>query len=300
MSCVLGSHVIDKTLLDLGASVSLMSLVVCNRLNLRYMQPTRMSLQLDYQSVTYPIGILEDISVRIGQLYIPTDFVIMDIKEDEDILILLGRPFLSTAGVIIDVKRGKMTFKIGDRKVVFILSKFLKVSAIDDSCCVIDIIDEYINKLDMKAPTEIIKLPSTPIMEDSGFKSMTVYVDDSLYECQALTPDHILDPNKSSIELKELPKNLRYEFLDKELNCPVIVSANINSDETNQLLDVLQKYHTTIGYNISDLKEIHLYVCMHRIMLEEDSKPSREHQRRINLIMSDVVKGECLNLLMLV
>jgi hypothetical protein len=36
---------------------------------------------------------------------------------------------------------------------------------------------------------------------------------------------------------------------------------------------------------------------MHRISLEEDSKPSREHQRRINPIMSDVVKKEVLKLL---
>ena len=36
---------------------------------------------------------------------------------------------------------------------------------------------------------------------------------------------------------------------------------------------------------------------MHRILLEEDSMPSREHQRRINPIMSDVVKKEVLKLL---
>lgn len=69
-----------------------------------------MSLQLNEGSVKYPISIFEDIPVRIGQLYIPTDFVVMDFKEDEDIHILLGRPFLSTVGVIINVKRGKMTF----------------------------------------------------------------------------------------------------------------------------------------------------------------------------------------------
>ena len=36
---------------------------------------------------------------------------------------------------------------------------------------------------------------------------------------------------------------------------------------------------------------------MHRIMLEEDSKTSREHQRRINPILSDVVKIEVQKLL---
>ncbi|XP_050876282.1 uncharacterized protein LOC127079976 [Lathyrus oleraceus] len=81
--CVLERHVIDKALLDLGASVTLMPLAVYERLDLGDMQPTRMSLQLVDRSVKYPIGILEDIPVRFGQLYIPTYFVVMDIKEDK-------------------------------------------------------------------------------------------------------------------------------------------------------------------------------------------------------------------------
>lgn len=120
----------------------------------------------------------------------------MGIKEDEDIPILLGIPLLSTVGDIIDVKRGKMTFEVGDEKVKFILSKFLKATAIDDSCCAIDIIDEYIRELDMEATIETIKLPSTLIMEYDGFKSMTSYVDDNLYEFLTLTPHHMLGPKK--------------------------------------------------------------------------------------------------------
>ncbi|XP_058775072.1 uncharacterized protein LOC131649322 [Vicia villosa] len=56
---------------------------ICKRLNLGELQPTKMSLQLADRSVKYPIGILEDIPVKIGQLYIPIDFIVMDIKEDE-------------------------------------------------------------------------------------------------------------------------------------------------------------------------------------------------------------------------
>ncbi|XP_058766602.1 uncharacterized protein LOC131640206 [Vicia villosa] len=86
--CVIGKFVIDKALCDLGASVSM----------------------------------LENIPVRICQFYIPTDFIIMDIQEDFNIPIILGRPFLATAGAIIDVKRGKLTFKVGEEKIEFILS----------------------------------------------------------------------------------------------------------------------------------------------------------------------------------
>jgi hypothetical protein len=116
-------------------------------------------------------------------------------------------------------------------------------------------------------------------------------------KCLDLTPDLSPNSQKPAQELKELPKNLRYEFLDKEMNCPVIVSATLNQDETNRLLNVLRRYPSALGYNISDLKGINPSVCMHRISLEEDSKPSREHQRRINPVMSEVVKEEVLKLL---
>lgn len=155
---VLGTHVIDKALIDLRASVSLMPLVVCKRINQGEPQPTRISLQLANRSMKFPIGILMDVPVKIGKIFIPTDFVVIDMMEDEEILILLGRPFLSTAGAIIDVKRGKMTFEVENEKVEFILSKFLQAPTMNDSCCSIGIIDECIREFEK--PTEIMKLPS--------------------------------------------------------------------------------------------------------------------------------------------
>ncbi|KAI5404312.1 hypothetical protein KIW84_051459 [Lathyrus oleraceus] len=160
-----------------------------------------MSLQLADRSVKYPIGILEDVPVRIGQLFIPTNFVVMDIKEDNDIPILLGRPFLSTAGAIIDVKKGKLTFDV-------------------------DIIDECVRELEQEEIIKTIKLPSTLIRENDDLKKP--YIDDNLYECLSLTPDPIPCPKKPTLELKEIPKNLRYDFLDEKMNRLVIVSATLS------------------------------------------------------------------------
>ncbi|XP_050875013.1 uncharacterized protein LOC127078615 [Lathyrus oleraceus] len=294
--CILGNNVIEKAFLDLEASISLMLLAVCKRINLGELQPTKMYLQLADRSVKYSVGILEDIPVRIKQLYVRTDFMVMEIKEDDEVPILIGRPFLSSVGSIIDVKRGKLTFKMSDEKIEFILSKFLMAPVIEDSCYAIDIIDECIRELDQERPAETMKYSSTSIREGDGFR-LEPHMDDNLYECLALTPNHMPCPKKLSIELKELPKNLRYEFLDQELNHPVIVSATLNRDETSQILDILLKYPSPLGYNIFDLKGISPSGSMHRILMEEDSKPSREHQRRLNPIMSDVVKKEVLKLL---
>ncbi|XP_058768817.1 uncharacterized protein LOC131642602 [Vicia villosa] len=230
--CILGNRKIDKAFLDLGASVSLTPLAVCKRLKLGELQPTKMSLQLADRSVKYPLGILEDIPVKIGQFYIPTEFVVMDIKEDDDIPVLLGRPFLSTVGAIIDVKKGKLTFEVGDEKIEFILSKFLMAPIIGDACYAIDVIDECVNELEHNE--SLIRLPSTPILEDDGFKSIEPYIDDNLFECLALTPDPMPCTKKPTIELKELPKNLRYEFLDEDMNRPVIISATLNKIENSR------------------------------------------------------------------
>ncbi|XP_050908313.1 uncharacterized protein LOC127121933 [Lathyrus oleraceus] len=120
--CVIASKIIDKALCDLGAIVSLMPLSTCKKVNLGELRPTKMSLQLAGRYVKFPIGMLENVPFRIGQFYIPIDFVIMDIKEDSHIPIILGR--LATAGAIINVKKGRLTFEV-EEKVEFLLTKFL-------------------------------------------------------------------------------------------------------------------------------------------------------------------------------
>ncbi|XP_050914884.1 uncharacterized protein LOC127129803 [Lathyrus oleraceus] len=105
LPCVIGKFVIDKDLCDLGASVSLMPHSICERLKFGDLRPTRMSLQLANHSVKYHIGMQENILVQVGQFFIPTDFIIMGIKEDYNIPIILGRPFLATVGSILDIKQ---------------------------------------------------------------------------------------------------------------------------------------------------------------------------------------------------
>ncbi|XP_050895593.1 uncharacterized protein LOC127102237 [Lathyrus oleraceus] len=120
--CLIEKFVIDKSLCDLGVSVSLMPLSICEKLKLCELRPTRMPLQLTDRSIKFYVGMLENIPIRIGEFYIPTDFIIIYIKEDSSIPIILGRPFLATVGAIINVKRGKITFEVGEEKIEFILS----------------------------------------------------------------------------------------------------------------------------------------------------------------------------------
>lgn len=102
------------------------------------MKTTNVSLQLADRSIKYPICVLEDVLVRVGEYYMPVDFVIMDIDEDYQIPVILGMHFLATTRAIIDVKRGKLTFEIEKDKIEFILEKLLKNPSLRDSCCLVD------------------------------------------------------------------------------------------------------------------------------------------------------------------
>ncbi|XP_058759533.1 uncharacterized protein LOC131632821 [Vicia villosa] len=155
------------------------------------LRPTKMSVQLADHSVKYPVGVLENVPVRIGQFYIPTDFIIMDIKEDVNTPIILGRRILATAGAIIDVKKGKFTFEVGEEKVKFILTQLLQAPTIEDTCYLVDVIDECVREIGLSEESyaEVIKIPMPLIFEDDNWRPK--YRDDSLSECLTLTPNHI-------------------------------------------------------------------------------------------------------------
>jgi len=119
ISCSIGEVVVGKALIDLGASINLMPLSMCRQLGEIEIMPTRMTLQLADRSITRLYGVIEDVLIQVKQLVFPTDFVVMDIKEDPDIPIILGRPFLSMTNCIVDMGKGKLELSMEDQKALF-------------------------------------------------------------------------------------------------------------------------------------------------------------------------------------
>ncbi|XP_021725321.1 uncharacterized protein LOC110692600 [Chenopodium quinoa] len=69
-------------LCDLGESVSFMPYSIAKGLKVGDLKPTRMSLQLADRMVRLPLGILEDVPVQVGRVFVPCDFVVMEMEED--------------------------------------------------------------------------------------------------------------------------------------------------------------------------------------------------------------------------
>ena len=93
----IGPHIFQEAIYDFGASVNIMPKVIYDRINEDALLYTNMRLQLADQSLCYPKGVLEDVIIRVGQSYVPVDFVVLEIGGDERAPIILGQPFLSTS-----------------------------------------------------------------------------------------------------------------------------------------------------------------------------------------------------------
>ena len=61
------------------------------------------------KSTAISIDICEDVPVVVANVTILTDFVILEMPEDDNMSIILGRPFLNA---IIDCNKSKVTFHI--------------------------------------------------------------------------------------------------------------------------------------------------------------------------------------------
>ena len=58
--------------------------------------------------------LVEDVLVKVKGLYIPADFIILEIGKDEDESIILGRAFLATGKAVIDVDRGELVLQLNE------------------------------------------------------------------------------------------------------------------------------------------------------------------------------------------
>ncbi|GJR58219.1 reverse transcriptase domain-containing protein [Tanacetum coccineum] len=130
-------------LADLGASINLIPLSIWKKLSLPELTPTCMTLELADRSISRPVGVAEDVFVKVGKFHYPTDFVVVDFDADPRVPLILGRSFLKTGRALIDVYEGELTLRVRKEAVTFNLAQTSRYSSNydDNSVSRIDVID---------------------------------------------------------------------------------------------------------------------------------------------------------------
>ncbi|CAN6566290.1 unnamed protein product [Malus baccata var. baccata] len=270
--------------------------------------------------------------VKVNHLIFPTDFYILNMEDSvhsTSLPILFGRPFMKTACTKIDVFKGTLTMEFDGEVIDFNISETMRYPVDDHSCFSIDVIDslvqEYLEELNedaleiaitkgiefknrklgaMQTHSQIWDPNAVPFNEEvvevvAALESLPrqygkVPLSISSLVSTKMLPSIVQAP---TLELKPLLDHLKYVFLGDDETLPVIVSSSLTEHEEEKLVKVLRKHKTAIGWTLADIRGISPTTCMHRILLKEWTKPSREAQCRLNPPMMEVVKKEIIKLL---
>ncbi|CAM9004234.1 unnamed protein product [Rhodiola kirilowii] len=293
----IGKIEIDRALCDLGASISLIPYSLYEKIDMGELHPTTISLKLADRSSRVPNGVLRDVPIKVGKFFIPVDFYVLDMDSEQETPVILGRPFLNTVEAVIKCGEGSIELKIGNEKLKFFLKNAMKAPTSSFECNMLDISCETFGLTSFES--EVMELDDSSTlfaslmnMEDEDLGNITLDEGEEESNDYEIKEDPVPKGKEFEGELKPLPSNLRYEFLGSNATFPVIVGATLNEDETSKLVHVLKANRKALGYSIDDITGISPSLCMHRINLEENMKPSRELLRRLNPKLSEVVFKE--------
>ncbi|KAI3737146.1 hypothetical protein L2E82_27141 [Cichorium intybus] len=320
--CKMGNLTVPRAMLDLGASINVLPFSVFKTSNLGTLKRTGVLIQLADRSIVHPKGVLEDVLVQVGELLFPAYFFVVDMGDDDTPnlnSILLGRPFMSTASTKIDVRAGTISMEFDGEVVNFNIFDVMRYPTDESSANFVDIIEPLTEEcfslsnpdvlalvLDRNFDVKTVKELAEKFTVDDEIVEVAAYLDEKKKErynapkIKLPTPTEKLLPSivqAPELELKTLPDHLKYAYLGDEKTLPVIVSSKLSKDEEYELVHTLKRYKEVIGWTIADIKGLSPSLCMHKILMEEDFKPTREAQRRLNPPMMEVVKKEILKLL---
>ncbi|GKD00912.1 reverse transcriptase domain-containing protein [Tanacetum coccineum] len=239
--CIIGQSGITKALADLGASISLMPYSMFLRFKLGDLKPTRMCIELANKTTQFPKGIAKNVMTIFGH---------------------------STCH---DLNK-KISFEVGDEIIAFDLEKSMRFpSSNEDTCHSADIIDLFV----VDNIKEIL-----PQNHDNSIKPILDHLPAVHGDCNnlALFAANSIDEEKPTPKLKELPSHLEYAFLDDNHELPIIISSLLFDQEKRLLLEILTKHKKALAWKISDILGISPSFCTHKILMEENSKPTVQPQ----------------------
>ena len=287
--------------------MNLLPYSVYAELGLGELEPTNITLQLANCSVEIPRGMVKDVLVQVDRFYFPMDFVVLDtqpmVSQGSQFPVILGRPFLATANATIHCKGGLMTLSFGNMTVNLNIFNVIKEVGDDEDICEVNVIEfvmqEFVDHFSCDDPLKSC-LVSPKCVEEVTTPEVeflySILEHREVMETNGWTPrfeelppieERVLSSKEKppKLELKPLPSHLKYSFLGSEETFLVIISSSLNLDQETKLLNILKAHQTAIGWTIVDIKGISPLIFTHRIHLEEDVKPSRQPQHKLNPVM---------------
>lgn len=83
------------------------------------LKDTRIFLQLVDQSIKRTFGVVENVPIKSGRFIFPMDFIFLDIEEYQDVSLILGQLFLPTSRTVMDFEANELTLLVDSEQEMF-------------------------------------------------------------------------------------------------------------------------------------------------------------------------------------
>ncbi|CAM8948488.1 unnamed protein product [Rhodiola kirilowii] len=297
--CTIGNIRIENCMLDLGASINVLPYSIYSCLWIGPLEPAGLTIQLADRSCKQPEGKIEDVLIQVGELVFPADFYVLKMENcgpNDHAPILLGRPFLKTSKMKIDCGSGMLSMEVEGEVFSFDIFQAMKHPLEFEMVHALDTLDDIIREAQPERESDPLEL----VLDRALYSAESTYelaggIEGALYHLEIarpLTPRYEVNEIRlfksntclpsivqaPKVELKPLPEHLKYAFLGDNGTLPVIIKNGLEANQERRLIEVLGRYKLAIGWTLRDLRGISPAVCMHRILLEDGARPSREPQ----------------------
>nr|GEU50548.1 hypothetical protein [Tanacetum cinerariifolium] len=271
-------------LADLGTRINLMPYSVWKKLSLLELTSTRMTFELTDRSTVKPIGVAEDVFIKVEKFYFLADFVVVDYNVNPQVPLILGRPFLRMARALIDVYGKEMTHRVNDEAITFKVRHTSRYSRnyYDETVHQVNVIDVACKEYAQEYDTEGDILYLEKLLNDDPSPNLPSMKNEDLKQVDAIMTKPLIE-EPPELELMDLLSHLEYAIFKAANKLPVIISKELKDEEKVAFLKVLNSHKRAIVWKISDIKGIDPRFYTHKILMEDDFKPAVQHQRRVNL-----------------
>nr|GEV52462.1 protein argonaute 4-like isoform X1 [Tanacetum cinerariifolium] len=290
-------------------------------------------LELTDRSISRPVGVAEDVYVKVGSFHFPADFVVVDFDADPRAITfnlyqtsrysanyndmtakridvtdmaceeysqeVLGFSDTISSGnptPYYDPIVSKTSLTLTPfRNSYFLLEEVDAFLAIEDDPNLPEFYQPY---LDPEGDILLLEafLNDDPLLPRPNQRNYFPEVRKELKIYEAKSDKSLVD-EPPAVELKYLPTHLKYAFLEGNDKLPIIIAKDSSVEEKAALITVLKSHKRAIAWKLSDIKGIDPEFCTHKNLMEEDIEPAVQHQRRVNPKIHDVIKQEVIKLL---
>ena len=173
--------IIRKSLLDVGSSINLMPYALYKKLGFTDLIPRPIQLLMANNAVVEPLGMIEDVIVKVGKAFYPAKFIVLKLESGPTMehSLILGRPWLATAKAKIAIHTGIMKLKFVD--------KSLKL--------------QIYHRAGGESLPQICRIESCCMI---GTSTGSLHLDLAITDCEALHDLTFIDDTCSSKELEAL------------------------------------------------------------------------------------------------